>query len=499
MTLECGRDPTPPDVTDICGTATIGFVDGPVTGNPCNQLVTRTWTATDECGNTSTCQQAVTLVDTTRPVITCPPSLTVECLEVVPPTNFAGGSVSDNCRPNPIVQFLFDSRVSGSILGAQWLITRTYEANDQCGNTSRCTQVILVKDTIPPEITCPPNVTVQCGDDTTPAGTGSAIATDNCSGVNITFADGSSGTCPEVITRTWTARDVGGNTAECVQTITVEDNTPPEITFCPDDVTVACDDETIPANTGGSATGTDVCGAVDVMYADSPGGDCPQAILRIWTARDLCGNESSCLQTITRQDSIPPVITCPPAVTVECADEVPAPDFAGGSVTDNCNPNPTVTHLGDAAVGFCPTIITRTYVATDACGNQSQCAQTITVDDTQDPVIACPADVTVECGDDTSSAGTGMATATDNCDNDVTIEESETEAAGSCPGEKVITRTWTATDDCGNQDSCEQTIAVVDTTPPGDPLPHEHHSSQRPGSVWRGGDVGFSHGVGQLF
>jgi len=35
-----------------------------------------------------------------------------------------------------------------------------------------------------------------------------------------------------------------------------------------------------------------------------------------------------------------------------------------------------------------------------------------------------------------------------------------------CPQERVIERTWTATDDCGNRSECVQVITVVDITPP---------------------------------
>ena len=48
-------------------------------------------------------------------------------------------------------------------------------------------------------------------------------------------------------------------------------------------------------------------------------------------------------------------------------------------------------------------------------GNFSECIQTITVHDVTNPVITCPADLTIDCEDDNTPAGTGTATATDIC------------------------------------------------------------------------------------
>jgi hypothetical protein len=46
--------------TDNCGTVTLTFVDGPVISTGCNRSQTRTWTATDGCGNTATVSVTVT-------------------------------------------------------------------------------------------------------------------------------------------------------------------------------------------------------------------------------------------------------------------------------------------------------------------------------------------------------------------------------------------------------------------------------------------------------
>ena len=80
------------------------------------------------------------------------------------------------------------------------------------------------------------------------------------------------------------------------------------------------------------------------------------------------------------------------------------------------------------------------------------------------PTITCPADVTIECTEDETSANTGVATGSDTC-GDVTITESDV-VVDDCGNTKVITRTWTATDECGNETSCDQLITVVDTSPP---------------------------------
>ena len=64
--------------------------------------------------------------------------------------------------------------------------------------------------------------------------------------------------------------------------------------------------------------------------------------------------------------------------------------------------------------------------------------------------LAFPADYTAECSDDHPMEA---ATATDNC-GEVVITVEEITTAGACAGDYVITRTFTATDDCGNSTCC---------------------------------------------
>ena len=120
---------------------------------------------------------------------------------------------------------------------------------DVSGNSSTCVQTITVQDVTSPTISCPIDVTISCDADNTPTGTGVATATNNCDpSPVISFSDVSTYDVNPlnllhynyVITRTWKAMDVSGNSSTCVQTITVQDVTSPTIS-CPIDVTISCD------------------------------------------------------------------------------------------------------------------------------------------------------------------------------------------------------------------------------------------------------------------
>ena len=242
---------------------------------------------------------------------------------------------------------------------------------------------------------------------------------------------------------------------------------------CPLNVTIECTDSTDPIFTGSATANTNDCctAAATITSSDaSVAGACIDnfTLTRTWTATYPCGAVLSCDQVISIEDSTAPSISCPANITVDCDDSTDPADTGMATADDNCDVDVMVTHSDATATGSCPdaSIITRTWTATDNCGNSTPCEQTITIEDLTAPGIICPGNTTVECTESTDPADTGEATASDNCDVDVMIAKSDVTTAGSCPQNYTITRTWTATDNCGNSAPCDQTITVQDTQAP---------------------------------
>jgi hypothetical protein len=157
------------------------------------------------------------LADDEAPIIDMPEDVFVACGGTTRPDSTGYALANDNCDPSPVVTYA-DSR-DGNV------ITRTWTASDASGNSVGYDQFITVEDTSEPIIVCPGAITIEDGDPTYPSNTGGwASATDDCSdNVDITYSDSRN---QNTITRTWTATDSAGNTASCVQVITIMEPAP---------------------------------------------------------------------------------------------------------------------------------------------------------------------------------------------------------------------------------------------------------------------------------
>ena len=119
----------------------------------------------------------------------------------------------------------------------------TWTAIDACGNESTCETTIQVTDDEAPTIEgLPEDLTIEC-DDLLPEF--NISASDNCSGVSLTVEDVFiPGDCPSTGTIEYivVATDDCGNEANASFTITIEDNTSPELIGVPDNIILNCGD-----------------------------------------------------------------------------------------------------------------------------------------------------------------------------------------------------------------------------------------------------------------
>ncbi len=414
--------------------------------------ITRVFTATDDCGNSTSATQTITIIDTTAPVLTIPSDYTAECSDDHPMDD---ASATDNC--GEVTIDVVDTTIAGACEG-DYTISRLFTATDDCGNSSSATQIITIIDTTAPVLTIPSDYTAECSDDHP---MDDASASDSCGEVIISVeATITPGSCTGdyTITRVFTATDDCGNATSATQTITIIDTTAPVLTI-PSDYTAECSDD----HPMDDASATDNCGEVTIDVVDTTiAGACEgdYTISRLFTATDDCGNSTSATQTITIIDTTAPVLTIPSDYTAECSDDHPMDD---ASATDNCG-EVTIDVVDTTIAGACEGdyTISRLFTATDDCGNSTSATQTITIIDTTAPVLTIPSDYTAECSDNHPMDD---ASATDNCGN-VEITLNEYSIAGNADGNYIITRVFTATDDCGNFASATQTITVADTTAP---------------------------------
>ncbi len=444
-----------PVVTDNCSMNIVPVLSEQMTGNNCNTVITRTWIATDDCGNISTASQIITIIDNGAPVISgVPQDVTISCSAYAYPPVPTEIFATDNCSIQPTLQ-LSETQVPGPC-PSTFDIIRTWTATDDCGNSTSDGYIIHVIDNIPPVFTSvPTNITVTCGQLPPPF---EVTASDNCSATVITMqTQNITGGCPHIF-RIWTATDACGNSSMFTQEISIIDTEPPVISGVPQVGPTTCNNvPPIP-----DPIVVDNCdNNVQVIFSQTMiGTGCEFTLIRTWIAEDDCGNSSVVSQSIILHDDAPPVFAqAPPEVTVQCngLNTVLPPN-----VIDDCA-GTVITTYNDVTLGTgCSYIVERTYTAIDMCGNAAQATQIIHVVDELNPVLSgLPYNTYVQCGQIPAPAN---VTANDNCSGPLSVEFTEQIIGGDCNFQ--IVRVWRAFDDCGNVGIGTQTIYVSDSTAP---------------------------------
>ncbi len=354
----------------------------------------------------------------------------------------------------------------------------TFTIVDNAGNTATCTMSVTVQDSLPPQIFgCPTDISVDLGpqDCFTPVSWTAPTAFDPCN----------PNSTPQLVSSalpgaefpigdslvTYTAIDIFGDSAVCSFTVMVRDTINPTL-ICPGDFTQTVLDTTCTAIvTWAVPTPSDNCD-LDLSLDSNlqPDTTLPTGETVVtYSATDDYGNQTTCSFTISVLDvSTPALDTCPADISL-----IALPDTCGAfatwtapGVTDDCDPNVTLTST-DSSGAFFPvgtTIVE--YLAADNSGNTVNCLFSVTVSENVPPVIAgCPMDqvfILPASRCDTLVTWT-PPTATDNCALDSLTTTNQPGTTFST-GTHLVT--YTAFDATGNTSICTFTVTVQDIIPP---------------------------------
>ena len=312
------------------------------------------------------------------------------------------------------------------------------------------------------------------------------------------------GVCDSIYSFYVSIRDANNCVDTARATITVLDNTAPEVTGTADTLMMyGCTENDAPAVLSsveelqnlGYVISEDCTTNLDELtmthVATQVIDGCPINITRTYLLTDACGNVSDSIREyIVIEDitapsvSVDEVMTAVNGCTVEDAPAVAqnADDLAsiGFVFEDECNAEMLLSVTADTSDMNCPLTITRTYTLSDRCGNTSDImVHTIDIFDSVAPVINGTIEaVTVDaCGLDILAQypvpetidellALGNLSIIEECSYESMIISSVEESIeGECP--IVVTRTITVEDECGNSSNeVIQIINIQDTMRP---------------------------------
>ena len=360
-------------------------------------ITTITWTITDDCGNTETCDQDISIWDGEPPVITCPPVISLaaqdDCtvnFELEEPT------VSDNC-PSPVsVTNDAPAEFPIGITIVKWT------AIDGAGNISTCTQEVNVIDNTGPDFLFCPNgimvATIDCND--VEVYWDFPFVADNCGESTITSNYEAGSPFPVGTTEViFTATDLYGNSSQCSFNVTVIPGTAggaDGFIECTENVTAtAICDEAVAVTWDDPIPNSNCYGD---LYANYESGSLfePGETEVTYTLVDYNGNEYYCSFTV--EVLVGPgggpngIISCPPDVFADASCQENVQVFWDEPILiSSCYEELTVDYQsGDY---FIPGTHIVTYTLNDLIGEEHTCTFKVVVQ--TDLSIYCPRDIEV--------------------------------------------------------------------------------------------------------
>lgn len=508
------------------GAASAQTLDGFVFGLGTTQVV---WTVIDESNNSSTCVFTVNIEDNEAPDFqgTCLPDTTISSTLTSCDALFVWTTpvAIDNCQLVSTTEEAIDPAGNNIAVFANSSSTRqamfpagtstvTYVATDAAGNSTTCEfEVTVTNSGSGPIAIClnAPDIILDAN----------GQATIEPEDINPTY--GTAGNCPladvsvspsmidcsnlDQVVVTLTVVDFAGGSDQCQVTLNVIDNIDP---------TAVCDDFTVALSSSGNASvsatnidngSDDNCSIVSRELSTNGNSwntslnfSCSQLGPNVVYLRvtDQSGNSATCDATVTVEDNIPPVVSCPSDVTVGTSsigsfDCIGSHTWTIPTPSDNCGISSFTEMLTGSTVAGPDNVMgqggtstthsfelgttTVVYMVTDVAGNNANCSFDVTVVDDQAPQISCPTNQVFATSEDGSGdctftyTGTALdATASDNCSGVGTVTNdfnSGSSLDGATFPVGTTTVEWSVVDATGSNSAfCTFTVTVEDDEAP---------------------------------
>ncbi len=483
---------------DMCmpGAVSTGF--DATTFNPCeaDAITEVLFSVTDGCNNTSSCT-AIINIDKSIPTITCPSNdLVLQCGNpdndlMIEDWIAQASGIDNNAMSRNVTSDYNPDNLQGDCSIASLI---TFEIQDTCGQVNTCTQTISLIDDLGPEIDCPAGLNLSAGApdiEQTVEDFLSSIVIEDCNSYEMTddldrslldFMCGDELVIPVIVT----AVDSCSNRSDCAFDITIRNSVVSEIT-CAQDTTIECGNADNALNLTSwleSATAFDSDNNQFVVTYDLDLDDpqlmtCSGSVPVEFTMMDNCNATLTCNAMITITDTTVPEVVCPSDTafvfgtpTFDSDINIWLSSVSGSdnclsyNIDDNYNNNFNI----DDCLGFVD--IPVVFTAQDDCGLTSDCTSILTVRSERIAIINCPADLVVECGDtDNIALIEAWRLAADGFDFDGSEIDvtspgySEVDFFNLNCGDSLIV-TFTMTNSCGLDITCESAIVLEDNTAP---------------------------------
>ncbi|MFL5346009.1 MAG: immunoglobulin-like domain-containing protein [Hyalangium sp.] len=417
------------------------------------------YSVADLAGHSVSAVRTVSVTDTQAPVVSLmgAPALKLEC-GVDSFTN-QGATATDLCSGNLTSAIVTSGSVNTAAVGNYSV---TYKATDAAGLVGSAVRSVQVADTKAPALVLKgaSAVAVECGvgQYTEPG----ATAVDACAGdlsSKVSISGAVDAAARGAYSVSYSVADAAGNVASAVRTVSVNDTLAPVVSLVGlPALKLECG---VDSFVDSGATAVDACsGALVPVKAGSVNTAAVGNYAVSYSATDAAGLTSSAVRSVQVADTKAPALTLKglSTMTLECG--AATYTEAGATASDACTGDLSAKVAISGAVNTAARgTYSVNYSVADASGNAASTVRTVSVTDTQAPVISLvgAASMTLTRGSTFVDPG---ATATDVCSGSLVPVKTgsvNTAVAGT------YTLTYKATDAAGLSASVTRTVTVADS------------------------------------